>query len=84
VTVGSPTTEEIPLNWNKRVRQIHRWVAIVFTVTVIVTFVALAQDEPLVWVSYVPLLPLALLLFTGLNMFALPYLAKRRARPDQR
>ncbi|MER7893442.1 hypothetical protein ABTX15_26850 [Micromonospora sp. NPDC094482] len=63
---------------NKWVRQIHRWLAIAFTVTVIVTFVALAQDEPIVWMSYVPLLPLALLLFTGLYLFALPYAAKRR------
>ncbi|MEV0217044.1 hypothetical protein [Micromonospora sp. ALFpr18c] len=39
---------------------------------------ALAQDDPIVWVSYVPLLPLALLLFTGLYLFALPYLSKRR------
>lgn len=67
------------MNWNKRVRQTHRWLAIAFTVTVIVTAVALAQEEPVVWVSYVPLLPLVLLLFTGLNLFALPYVAKRRA-----
>ncbi|MFF5052739.1 hypothetical protein ACFY1S_06085 [Micromonospora sp. NPDC000663] len=46
--------------------------------TVVVTFVAPAQDDPIVWVSYVPLLPLALLLFTGLYLFALPYLAERR------
>ncbi|MFJ6167965.1 hypothetical protein ACIQH6_22790 [Micromonospora orduensis] len=63
---------------NTWVRQVHRWLAIAFTVTVIVTFVALAQDDPIVWVSYVPLLPLALLLFTGLYLFALPYLAKRQ------
>ncbi|WP_430500739.1 hypothetical protein ACQRWP_03360 [Micromonospora trifolii] len=63
---------------NAWVRQIHRWLAIAFTVTVIVTFVALAQEDPVVWVSYVPLLPLALLLFTGLYLFALPYVAKRR------
>jgi hypothetical protein len=68
------------MSWNKRVRQIHRWVAIVFTVTVVVTFVALAQEEPAVWVSYVPLLPLALLLITGLNMFVLPYAAKWRGQ----
>ena len=67
------------MNWNKWVRQFHRWVAIVFTVTVIVTFVALAQKEPVIWVSYVPLLPLALLLFTGLYLFVLPYAAKRRS-----
>lgn len=73
------------MNWNKWVRQIHRWLAITFTVTVIATFVALAQEEPVVWVSYVPLLPLALLLFTGLYLFALPYAARwrvRRAAPE--
>ncbi|MEV0699534.1 hypothetical protein AB0I53_16660 [Saccharopolyspora sp. NPDC050389] len=63
---------------NKWVRQIHRWLAIVFTVTVIVTFVVLAQEKPVIWVSYVPLLPLALLLFSGLYLFALPYATKRR------
>jgi hypothetical protein len=41
--------------------------------------VALAQEEPIIWVSYVPLLPLALLFFTGLYLFALPYTAKWRA-----
>lgn len=73
------------MNWNKWVRQIHRWLAITFTVTVIVTVVALAQEEPVVWVSYVPLLPLALLLVTGLYLFVLPYAAKGRSgRPIAR
>ncbi|MGV9818822.1 hypothetical protein [Nocardia xishanensis] len=60
------------------VRQLHRWSAIVFLSTVLATFVALAQEEPIVWVSYLPLIPLAALLFTGLSMFVLPYAAKRR------
>ena len=64
---------------SKWIRQIHRWLSIFFTVTVIVTFIALAQDEPVVWVSYVPLLPLALLLLTGLYLFALPYVTKWRS-----
>jgi hypothetical protein len=67
------------MNSNKWVRQIHRWLAIAFTVSVIATFVALAQEEPVVWVSYVPLLPLALLLFTGLYMFVLPYATRWRS-----
>ena len=67
------------MKWNKWIRQIHRWLSIIFTVTVIVTFVALAQAEPIVWVSYVPLLPLFLLLFTGLYLFVLPYAAKWRS-----
>lgn len=66
------------MNWNKWIRQFHRWVAIFFTLTVIVTFIALAQENPIVWISYVPLFPLALLLITGLYLFALPYLPKRR------
>lgn len=66
------------MNWNKWIRQFHRWVAIFFTLTVIVTFIALAQENPVVWISYVPLFPLALLLITGLYLFALPYLPKRR------
>ena len=66
------------MNWNTWIRQTHRWVSIAFTVSVIVTFIALAQEKPLIWVSYVPLLPLALLLFSGLYLFALPYAARRR------
>jgi heme A synthase len=65
---------------NKWVRQFHRWTSIAFTLAVIVTFIALAQKQPMVWVSYAPLLPLALLLLTGLYLFALPYVAKQGAQ----
>ena len=67
------------MNWNTWIRQTHRWLSIAFTVSVIATFVALGQEKPVVWVSYVPLLPLALLLFTGLYLFVLPYATKRRS-----
>jgi hypothetical protein len=66
------------MSWGKWVRQFHRWVSIVFTLTVIANFVALAQGQPPAWVTYSPLLPLALLLFTGLFLFALPYVGRRR------
>ncbi|WP_306363578.1 hypothetical protein [Nocardia sp. CC227C] len=61
---------ERPVGWvrGQRVRQVHRWSAVVFTVTVLATFVALAPEEPIVWVSYLPLIPLAALLVTGLTM----------------
>lgn len=36
------------------------------------------QGEPPPWVTYSPLLPLALLLFTGLYLFALPYAGRWR------
>ena len=64
------------MNWNQWIRQFHRWVSVAFTFSVIVTFIALAQEKPVVWVSYVPLLPLALLVVTGLYLFALPYVAR--------
>ena len=72
------------MNWNTWVRQIHRWVSIAFTVTVIANFVALARGAgmPPPWVTYSPLLPLALLLVSGLYMFVLPYASRwRRRRP---
>ena len=67
------------MNWNAWVRQIHRWLSILFTVTVIANFVIVAQGRPVSWVTYSPLPPLALLLLTGLYMFVLPYVAKRRS-----
>jgi hypothetical protein len=68
------------VNWNYWVRQIHRWVSIAFTLTVIANFIALAQGGgmPPPWVTYAPLLPLALLLFTGLYLFVLPYVTTWR------
>jgi hypothetical protein len=63
---------------SKWIRQFHRWVAIAFTVTVIANFVAMGLGEPPAWVVYSPLLPLFLLMFTGLYMFVLPYVAKGR------
>lgn len=69
---------EKTMGWNKWIRKFHRWMSIAFTLTVIVTTIALAQAEPIVWVSYVPLAPLALLFVTGLYLFVLPYFAKGR------
>jgi hypothetical protein len=67
------------LNWNNWVRQLHRWLSIIFTLTVVANFTAMALEKPPAWVVYSPLLPLFLLLFTGLYMFALPYAAKWRS-----
>jgi hypothetical protein len=75
---SSIPSEEAPLTGNAWVRQIHRWLSIIFTITVIANFVAMTQGPPPAWVTYSPLPPLFLLLFTGLYLFALPYLAKRR------
>ena len=68
------------MSWSHRIRQTHRWLSIAFTVTVIANFVALGvgQGQPAAWVTYAPLLPLALLLFSGLYLFVLPYATRRR------
>jgi hypothetical protein len=65
------------MNWNSWIRQIHRWVSVVFTLTVMANVIALARGTPPPWVTYSPLLPLALLLLTGLYLFVLPYAARR-------
>ena len=65
---------------NSLIRQTHRWVSIAFTLTVIANFVALALKQPVSWVTYSPLPPLALLLFSGLYLFALPYVTRWRGR----
>lgn len=68
------------MNWRHWIRQSHRWLSIVFTVTVIANFVAraMAPGEPPAWITYAPLPPLFLMLFSGLYMFALPYADRRR------
>lgn len=63
---------------NNLIRQTHRWLSIVFTLTVIANFVALTRGQPPAWVTYSPLPPLALLLFSGLYMFVLPYATRWR------
>ncbi|RWM39211.1 hypothetical protein [Mesorhizobium sp.] len=69
------------MDWSKWIRQLHRWLSIIFTMTVIANFVAMALGEPPAWVVYSPLPPLFLLLFSGLYMFVLPYTVRWRGEP---
>jgi hypothetical protein len=74
------------LNWNNWLRQFHRWVSVIFTATVIANFVAMGLGQTGLgqtpaWVVYSPLLPLALLMLSGLYVFALPYL---RGEPTEK
>ena len=68
------------MNASGWIRQVHRWVAILFTVTVIANFIQIGMGggNPPNWITYSPLLPLFVLLFTGLYLFVLPYFARRR------
>jgi hypothetical protein len=60
------------------IRYAHRWLSLAFTVTVIANFAVRAFGEPPAWVTFSPLPPLFLLMFSGLYMFVLPYAAKWR------
>ncbi|MBE2250665.1 MAG: hypothetical protein IAE78_14100 [Myxococcus sp.] len=71
------------MKWSNGIRQFHRWVSVAFTLAFLANIVAMSVGEgaPPPWVTYSPLLPLFLLLSTGLYLFVLPYLAKRGATP---
>ncbi|MGV1682798.1 hypothetical protein [Sphingopyxis sp. NJF-3] len=67
------------MNWNQGIRQLHRWLSILFTAVVAGIFLTLGLGrEPAQWVYYLPLAPLALMTLTGLWMFFLPYAARSR------
>jgi len=69
------------LNWNKWIRQIHRWLSIALTLAMIVNFVAVVMGRYSTWVGALAVLPLVLLFVTGLYLFVLPYATRwRRAR----
>lgn len=67
------------MSWNATIRQIHRWTSILFTLAVLANFVAMAVAPDAMWVGRVTLLPLMLLLVSGLYLFVLPYLRRSAA-----
>ncbi len=68
------------MGWSKGIRTTHRWLGIVFTLTVVANFVAMALGPVPMWITFSPLPPLFLMLATGLYLFVLPYRLRRRAR----
>ena len=63
------------------IRTFHRWVSIAFTLGVLtntVVIFGLGQEDPGFGVYLLALVPLFLLLFSGLYLFALPYVAAAR------
>ena len=65
------------MNVARAIRQLHRWVSILFVLAVVANFVAMAFGTPPPWITYSPLPPLALLVPSGLYLFVLPYRAGR-------
>lgn len=68
------------MRWNNWNRQLHRWASLVFTLAVVANFVSMIGEAPPEWIAYLPLPPLFLLLFTGLYLFVLPHVSRRRGR----
>ena len=66
------------MNWNKWFRQTHRWLSILFTVAVIINGVMVARGHYSNKMGLTAVAIMALMLITGLYLFALPYFAKRR------
>jgi hypothetical protein len=65
---------------SKFIRLFHRWVSIAFTLGVIINTVVIATAsgaEPDYWVYLLALVPLFLLLLSGLYLFLLPYTRRR-------
>ncbi|WP_370132361.1 hypothetical protein [Bradyrhizobium ottawaense] len=60
-----------------RIRQIHPWLSMAFTLAVIANIVAMTMQLQAVWIGFLALVPLIPLLATGLYLFALPYLGRR-------
>jgi hypothetical protein len=67
------------LNWNACVRQVHRWLSIAFTGGVLAYIVAMGRGQPADWMGLLALIPLILLLVSGLYLFALPHALRWRS-----
>lgn len=59
-----------PVTVDRRARHVHRWVATIFTITVVANFAAMPWGRPPAWLTYAPLAPLFFLMATGLFMLA--------------
>ena len=62
---------------NAFIRTAHRWLAIVFTGLVIANTVGLILGHQSVWLGILTLVPLVLMMVSGLWLFALPHLRRR-------
>jgi len=63
---------------SKWIRRAHRWLSIAFTLAVIANIAALMLEQQAAWIGFVALIPLILLMASGLYMFVQPYMPKTR------
>ena len=67
------------MSWTNTIRHGHRWLSIAFTTAVVANIIAVMAGQTMEWLYMLPLLPLALLMPSGLYMFFLPYVRRFRA-----
>ena len=67
------------MNWNRWVRQVHRWLSIAFTLVVIFNGAAVLKHRYTNWMGLLAVAALALMFFTGMYLFVLPYVSKWRS-----
>lgn len=67
------------MTFSRWIRQLHRWLSMAFTFGVVAYIVVMQRVTPPAWVGLFALVPLVLLLLSGLFLFVLPY-TRRGAR----
>jgi heme A synthase len=68
------------MNWNKWIRQIHRWLSVAFTVVVAINGVAVVRGKYTNSLGLMAVAVLGLMFLTGVYLFLLPYAARWRVR----
>ena len=62
---------------NAFIRSAHRWLGMVTVVAVILNIVALSMRVQAFWIGLLALIPLILMMVSGVWMFFQPYLRRR-------
>lgn len=68
------------MRWNQWIRQIHRWLSVLFTLAITVNLVAVLKGKYTNSLGLMAVGVLALMFLTGVYLFVLPYTAKWRNR----
>ncbi|MGL4238792.1 hypothetical protein [Tabrizicola sp.] len=77
---ASSTSQAVSMAKGGRARLVHRWVAMIFTLTVAANFAVMPWGPPPAWITYAPLPPLLFLMITGLTMLVSSWVGQVRAR----
>jgi high-affinity Fe2+/Pb2+ permease len=67
------------MNWNRWIRQTHRWFSVAFTIVVIMNGVAVVRGKYNNTLGLLAVAVLAFLFLTGAYLFALPWAARWRS-----